>query len=236
MVNRSEDVPRLPVNESTHTHTSDDPGLSAKDPPDVIREHDRPTGNSGTKAKLEGRPDIPPQVTVNDVYRRKADVFTQEKKEEAWSSAATMVETYSDAMVKRWKEEIDTYLVFAGLFSAVLTTFNVQTYPLLRPAAPDPSIAMLQQISSQLASFSISNSFVNSTRLASTGRPNIIDPPPAPRWAVWLNALWLSSLVLSLSSASIGIMAKQWLNEYQSGVSGTSRPHQEKPPALIRCN
>lgn len=45
-----------------------------------------------------------------------------------------------------------------------------------------------------------------------------------PRWSVWLNALWFSSLVLSLSSASIGIMAKQWLNEYQSGVSGTSRP------------
>ncbi|KAL1936832.1 hypothetical protein VTO73DRAFT_7138, partial [Trametes versicolor] len=135
-----------------------------------------------------------------------------------------MVQTYSDEMIKRWKEEIDTYLVFAGLFSAVLTTFNVQSYLLLQPAAPDPSIAVLQQISSQLASFSIQHPFVNSTQPSSTTRTNANTPPPVLRWAVWLNALWFSGLILSLSSASVGIMVKQWLNEYSSGVSGTSRP------------
>ncbi|KAL1936918.1 hypothetical protein VTO73DRAFT_4232, partial [Trametes versicolor] len=127
-------------------------------------------------------------------------------------------------MIKRWKEEIDTYLVFAGLFSAVLTTFNVQSYLLLQPATPDPSIAVLQQISSQLASFSIHPPFVNSTQPSSTTRANANTPPPVPCWAVWLNALWFSGLILSLSSASVGIMVKQWLNEYSSGVSGTSRP------------
>ncbi|EIW54237.1 uncharacterized protein TRAVEDRAFT_90350, partial [Trametes versicolor FP-101664 SS1] len=140
-----------------------------------------------------------------------------------WSDAAGMVQTYSDEMVKRWKEEIDTYLVFAGLFSAVLTTFNVQSYLLLQPAAPDPSIAVLQQISSQLASFSIHPPFVNSTQPSSATRANANNPPPVPRWAVWLNALWFSGLILSLSSASVGIMVKQWLNEYSSGVSGRSR-------------
>ncbi|EIW54294.1 uncharacterized protein TRAVEDRAFT_84217, partial [Trametes versicolor FP-101664 SS1] len=142
----------------------------------------------------------------------------------AWSDAAGMVQTYSDEMIERWKEEIDTYLVFAGLFSAVLTTFNVQSYLLLQPAAPDPSIAVLQQISSQLASFSIQPPFVNSTQPPSTTRTIANTPPPVPRWAVWLNALWFSGLILSLSSASVGIMVKQWLNEYSSGVSGTSRP------------
>ncbi|EIW54282.1 uncharacterized protein TRAVEDRAFT_92048, partial [Trametes versicolor FP-101664 SS1] len=142
----------------------------------------------------------------------------------AWSDAAGMVQTYSDEMIKRWKEEIDTYLVFAGLFSAVLTTFNVQSYLLLQPAAPDPSIAVLQQISSQLASFSIHPPFVNSTQPSSATRANANTAPPVPRWAVWLNALWFSGLILSLSSASVGIMVKQWLNEYSSGVSGTSRP------------
>ncbi|EIW55849.1 uncharacterized protein TRAVEDRAFT_152410, partial [Trametes versicolor FP-101664 SS1] len=126
-------------------------------------------------------------------------------------------------MIKRWKEEIDTYLVFAGLFSAVLTTFNVQSYLLLQPAAPDPSFAVLQQISSQLASFSINPPFVNSTQPASTDRANADSPPPVPRWAVWLNALWFAGLILSLASASVGIMVKQWLNEYSAGVSGNAR-------------
>ncbi|EIW54219.1 uncharacterized protein TRAVEDRAFT_97236, partial [Trametes versicolor FP-101664 SS1] len=150
--------------------------------------------------------------------------YTQVEKTEAWSSAAKMVETYSDEMIKRWKEEIDTYLVFAGLFSAVLTTFNVQSYLLLQPAAPDPSIAVLQQISSQLASFSINPPYVNSTQPSSTTHASKNIPPPVPRWAVWLNALWFSGLILSLTSASVSIMVKQWLNEYSSSVSGTSRP------------
>lgn len=46
---------------------------------------------------------------------------------------------------------------------------------------------------------------------------------PTPRWAIWLNALWFSSLIFSLSAASIGILVKQWLNEYSMGLSGASR-------------
>ncbi|KAL1942581.1 hypothetical protein VTO73DRAFT_6183 [Trametes versicolor] len=176
-------------------------------------------GNTG-----QIRPEIPPRVYLGDVYYKRDKAYTQEQRTKAWSNAAEMVQTYSDEMIKRWKEEIDTYLVFAGLFSAVLTTFNVQSYLLLQPAAPDPSIAVLQQISSQLASFSIHPPFVNSTQPSSATRANANTVPPVPRWTVWLNTLWFSGLILSLSSASVGIMVKQWLNEYSSGASGTSRP------------
>lgn len=46
------------------------------------------------------------------MYFERDKVYTQVEKTEAWSSAAKMVETYSDEVIKRWKEEIDTYLVF----------------------------------------------------------------------------------------------------------------------------
>ncbi|EIW53850.1 uncharacterized protein TRAVEDRAFT_132874, partial [Trametes versicolor FP-101664 SS1] len=159
------------------------------------------------------------------MYLKSCSVHTEERKAAEWENAAEMVKTYSDEMVARWNKEIDTYLVYAGLFSAILTAFNVQSYLLLQPAAPDPSIAILQQISSQLGSFSINLPFVNSTQSTSANRLNTGAgaAPPIPRWAVWLNTLWFSSLILSLTSASVGIMVKQWLNEYTSGVSGTSR-------------
>ncbi|KAL1945548.1 hypothetical protein VTO73DRAFT_2399 [Trametes versicolor] len=197
----------------------------------VTSEGELPAGAERRKTKdapamkrtRQTRPEIPSRVSLDDVDIKRDKVYTQEEKTKAWSDAAGMVQTYSDEMVKRWKEEIDTYLVFAGLFSAVLTTFNVQSYLLLQPAAPDPSIAVLQQISSQLASFSIHPPFVNSTQPSSTTRANSSTAPPVPRWAVWLNTLWFSGLILSLASASVGIMTKQWLNEYSSGVSGTSR-------------
>lgn len=177
-------------------------------------------------------------TAIKEVNNRRSEVYTEEQKTKAWADAAGMVQRYSDDMISRWSTEIDTYLVFvcfsrlytahpliiiqAGLFSAILTAFNVQSYLLLQPASPDPSVAILQRISLQLASFSINPPFVNSTQPSSTGFA--IPPAPVSPWAVWLNALWFSGLVLSLASASIGIMVKQWLDECSSGVSGTSRP------------
>ncbi|KAI0363385.1 hypothetical protein BV20DRAFT_958417 [Pilatotrama ljubarskyi] len=129
-------------------------------------------------------------------------------------------------MIERWNSEIDTYLVYAGLFSAIVTAFNVQSYSSLQQK-PDPALAAVLQISLQLSSLSVNPPFVNPTHPAfgsadaASAGPALVPPPDAA--TVALNALWFSSLVLSLSSASIGIMVKQWLNEYKSGLSSGSQ-------------
>ncbi len=108
----------------------------------------------------------------------------------------------------------------AGLFSAALTALIVESYKLLSPPPPDPILVALQQISVQLSSFSVTPPFVNSTQPIVS---QALSPaPPAPRWAVWLNVLWFSSLIFSLSAASVGIMVKQWLNEHMAGLNGDS--------------
>ncbi|KAI0830873.1 hypothetical protein BC628DRAFT_909889 [Trametes gibbosa] len=140
----------------------------------------------------------------------------------AWAHSAELVKTHNDELVSRWQAEMDTLLVYAGLFSAVLTAFNVQSYPLLQPAPTDPTLAVLQRISTQLTSFSVNAAFVNSTQPALS--PDEVEPPfRAPTSAVWINTLWFSSLVCSLASASVALMVKQWLHELNVGVSGTSR-------------
>ena len=48
----------------------------------------------------------------------------------------------------------------AGLFSAVLTAFLVQSYPTI---SPDPSVALMGQVAVQTSSYIISNSFINAT-------------------------------------------------------------------------
>ena len=108
------------------------------------------------------------------------------------------------------------------MFSAILTAFNVQSYQLLTPSpSPDPVILALERISAQLGSFAVTPPSINSTQPAFIYHDST--PSSAPRYAIWLNTLWFSSLIFSLSSASIGIMVKQWLNEYKSGLSGKSR-------------
>ncbi|EJF63183.1 hypothetical protein DICSQDRAFT_56106, partial [Dichomitus squalens LYAD-421 SS1] len=119
--------------------------------------------------------------------------------EEAFSKTAKIVQEYSDRMVKRWNEEIDTLLVYAGLFSAILTAFNVQSYQLLQKPSPDPARCVGQP-------------YVAATVPDSQAEP----------WAAALNILWFSGLICSLASASVGIMVKQWTHECQSGLSGSS--------------
>ncbi|KAI0653552.1 hypothetical protein C8Q70DRAFT_895439, partial [Cubamyces menziesii] len=158
--------------------------------------------------------------------------FTESEKREAFTKAATITKGYSEALIERWIKEIDTYLVYAGLFSAILTAFNVESYQLLQPAPPDPSPAILQHISLQLGSLSYIPPSINSTYPAfSSSDASATTSSVVPTWAIWLNALWFSGLVLSLSAASVGILVKQWLNEFQSGLSGDS-----EHIALLRQN
>ncbi|KAI0702785.1 hypothetical protein C8T65DRAFT_611898, partial [Cerioporus squamosus] len=88
------------------------------------------------------------QMEFEKYWNSRKTFFTPEQREQAWDATAHAVKKYSDEMVDRWNKEIDTLL--AGLFSAILTAFNVQSYQLLTPPAPDPVVSALQQISAQL--------------------------------------------------------------------------------------
>ncbi|KAJ7342961.1 hypothetical protein DFH08DRAFT_703286, partial [Mycena albidolilacea] len=46
---------------------------------------------------------------------------------------------------------------------------------------------------------------------------------------VWVNGLWFTSLMLSLTTALLAVLAKQWLRQYSSFIAGSARER-----ALIR--
>ncbi|RPD58371.1 hypothetical protein L227DRAFT_654762 [Lentinus tigrinus ALCF2SS1-6] len=146
--------------------------------------------------------------------------FTDEQKAKVWTEAAEAVKASYDQLLDRWKEEMDTLLVYAGVSSAVLTAFNVESYKLLQPDPSDPTLVVLKQISAQLSGYTLSPPFLNATH---TIRPVDLAEAPfqAPTYAVWLNALWFSSLVFSFASALLALFVKQWI--YEAMVGGTSR-------------
>ncbi|RPD54886.1 hypothetical protein L226DRAFT_435224, partial [Lentinus tigrinus ALCF2SS1-7] len=137
-----------------------------------------------------------------------------------WTETAEVVKASYDQLLARWKEEMDTLLVYAGVSSAVLTAFNVESYHLLQPDPSDPTLAVLKQISAQLNGYTFSPPFLNSTHAATS-----VDLTQAqfhaPASAVWLNVLWFSSLVFSFSSALLALFVKQWI--YEAMVGGASR-------------
>ncbi|EJD38972.1 hypothetical protein AURDEDRAFT_187574 [Auricularia subglabra TFB-10046 SS5] len=130
-------------------------------------------------------------------------------REEAWQNCARAIEKHDTDLCNGYREEIDTLLVFAGLFSAVVTAFTIESYQWLQDDPNDAIIGLLSQIA---RSGSLNNSETVAVR-----SPSGLPGPASAR----INAFWFLSLTLSLSAALVAILCKQWIREFErySGLS-----------------
>ncbi|KAK1225943.1 hypothetical protein PQX77_011099 [Marasmius sp. AFHP31] len=124
---------------------------------------------------------------------------------------------YDEDMSKGWKDDIDTLMVFAGLFSAVVTAFTVESYRWLSTDPEDTIVALLTQISRQLPNPSVTEP--DPALLTSSFSPF----GPAPSSVVRINSFWFLSIIFSLLSAFFGILCKQWLREHARDIHTRSR-------------
>ncbi|KAF9049050.1 hypothetical protein BJ165DRAFT_1464190 [Panaeolus papilionaceus] len=154
--------------------------------------------------------DYPDWVPIN-LFRKAEDPFDfpfPEVEGDPWTKVAQMVTDLDEGMCNAWNEEIQNILLFSGLFSAVATAFAIETQTSLQPDPAVASVLLLAHLSSQLGNSS-SVSTVNAiiSPFQSTGDP--IQP-------LRINVLIYLSLVLSLGTALVGIIALQWIRSYRS--------------------
>ncbi|KAJ4470958.1 hypothetical protein J3R30DRAFT_3803695 [Lentinula aciculospora] len=120
---------------------------------------------------------------------------------------------FDNDMVGELSDSLDILLVFAGLFSAVLTTFVAQTSQALSQDYTQLSSSYLAEVTMLLRANG------NGTTIPSIGVINTAFSPAIND--LWLNGLWFTSLVLSLSVALFAVLAKQWMRQYMSIITGT---------------
>ncbi|EJD36891.1 hypothetical protein AURDEDRAFT_22995, partial [Auricularia subglabra TFB-10046 SS5] len=70
---------------------------------------------------------------------------------DAWQNCARLVEKYDAGLCQTYREQIDTLLVFAGLFSAVVTAFSIESYQWLQDDPNAKAAELLAQIANLLA-------------------------------------------------------------------------------------
>ncbi|KAJ7908962.1 hypothetical protein B0H13DRAFT_1554236, partial [Mycena leptocephala] len=127
-----------------------------------------------------------------------------------WAVYISEAEKYDKGLVGSWKSDMEGMLIFVsafswrGLFSAILTAFLIESYKTLNPDAGDVTVQLLSQISQQLSA-SANGSSLNFN--------------PAPEYApsataLLCNALWFTSLGLSLSCALIATLLEQWARDF----------------------
>ncbi|KAJ7627732.1 hypothetical protein DFH06DRAFT_1227052 [Mycena polygramma] len=116
-----------------------------------------------------------------------------------WSVYISEAEKYDKTLVEGWKSDMDGLLIFAGLFSASLTAFIVESYKTLSPDQGAITIALLAQISRQLEPQFDGSSVATNTQLS-------FSPSTS---SLACNILWFLSLGLSLSCALIATLVEQ---------------------------
>lgn len=125
-----------------------------------------------------------------------------------------------------WKDEVQNLLIFvsllkrrtrnslifakliiiqAGLFSAVVTTFVVESSKDLQEDPTETSVIILSRILAHLES---------NGSIMGGQPPNFSSFAPSPV-TVRVNLFWYLSLILSLTTVLIGIISLQWIREHQ---------------------
>ncbi|KAJ7182246.1 hypothetical protein C8R43DRAFT_840267, partial [Mycena crocata] len=76
-----------------------------------------------------------------------------------WAVYVSEAEKYDKRLMESWKSDMEGILIFAGLFSASLTAFLIESYKTLSPDPADRTALLLAQISNQLAAAVNGSSF-----------------------------------------------------------------------------
>ncbi|KXN87164.1 hypothetical protein AN958_09128 [Leucoagaricus sp. SymC.cos] len=125
-----------------------------------------------------------------------------------WGICGDFDREYADGESGSWKEEVEKLLIFAGLFSGVLTPLTLESIHNVREDPAQMTVLLLQTIVHQLDNMTNPQS----------GAPINLNPQLSniPQSARQINTLWSLSLVLSLSTVMAGILCLQWIREYSS--------------------
>ncbi|KNZ72017.1 Putative ankyrin repeat protein [Termitomyces sp. J132] len=162
-------------------------------------------------------------------YKQKysADKVGEEFNENArvWNVYLDEAENYDADVIQGYQNIMDGLLVFASLFSAVVTTFVAQTSQALQSDNTQNLVSILLE-TNQLLRAAGNSTNLNAVPPAALGcgRPTDISTVDQ-----WVNGLFFTSLTLSLSTALLTVLAQQWIQVYTSAVSGGARTR-----ALIR--
>ncbi|CAG7854391.1 SubName: Full=Uncharacterized protein {ECO:0000313/EMBL:CCA72429.1} [Serendipita indica DSM 11827] len=119
-----------------------------------------------------------------------------------WSVYMQKGHNYDDDLVEDANNTVDVLLVFAGLFSAVLSAFIQITYSKLQPDQGDILLAILQE----------------TRQPGSTSQ----DQFKIPAYITSVNCFLFAGLFISIFVALLGILVRQWTRSYQRNLKAVS--------------
>ncbi|KAJ7455415.1 hypothetical protein FB451DRAFT_1048914, partial [Mycena latifolia] len=126
-----------------------------------------------------------------------------------WKLYMDQAKITDDNLANIFNSDLDPLLIFAGLFSAILSAFLIE----IRKGLQED----LQNITNNLLLVLIENQHnASGPQVPSSAH---FEPTSSSRW---VNGLWFSSLMFSLMSALGASLAKGWVTQFSTSVSGAA--------------
>ncbi|KAF8200564.1 hypothetical protein K438DRAFT_1582645, partial [Mycena galopus ATCC 62051] len=124
-----------------------------------------------------------------------------DKKIAFWTAYKTLADEFDKEIQRKYGDDLDTSLIFAGLFSAVSSAFIIQIQPELQPDPNGPIEALLALLVQNI-----------------TGHPLAPLPPavltsqptPLPNIVLIAQCFLYFSLFSTLLAALLAVLGKQW--------------------------
>ncbi|KAI0049017.1 hypothetical protein FA95DRAFT_1557285 [Auriscalpium vulgare] len=193
------DSPRLPLLESQ--------------PPGAFQTSD--TEKTSDKADdFAGAPGpaLPTHVSSSDAHQEDPQEY-DERATKLWSVYVEEAESHDRALIETWKDDMEGIIIFAGLYSASLTAFLVESYHNLQPDPAEQNVFLMQQVVGLLSQISHQLG-PNGSQIPITNFSNSL-PPFSPTLSdVRVNVFWFMSLVFSLTAALAATIVQSWVRDY----------------------
>ncbi|PVG04933.1 hypothetical protein CPB86DRAFT_821479 [Serendipita vermifera] len=133
-----------------------------------------------------------------------------------WGLYLEEAEAEDRELMEPWNKDLDSLLVFAGLFAAILTAFLIESR---KDLYEDPQTQLLKEILGTLRN------------VPETSTPQAF---AAEASSLNINCLWFTSLTLTLSSALGGVLSKGWIAKYSN--SSTRKTSNDACARHLRAN
>lgn len=178
-----------------------------------------PSQNVGTQLPANGNgaeaPELPqnskPSVENMESHRpSQSQCDEKDAKSRFWATYTREATDHDGEFLEKYQSDMDIVLIFAGLFSAVNTSFIVNMQSNLNPDPMNTTNVLLGMLLQ-----AANSSFVPPSNL-----------PYAP-WqgpstsVIWVQSLTYASLCASLLAALGAVLGKQWLSNFKRSCRGT---------------
>ncbi|KAG7443330.1 uncharacterized protein BT62DRAFT_1078692 [Guyanagaster necrorhizus] len=136
-----------------------------------------------------------------------------------WRTYLEECDAFDKEMLDEWRDGLDVFLVFAGLFAAVVTTFVAQTSQSLQVDYGQVTATLVYELI-DVQRAAANGSSVNDVPRSDLTPFSTFSPATSD---VLVNGLWFTSLSFSLTTALFAVLTKQWIHQYVTVPSGTPR-------------